>query len=77
MHLAAGLSVGFTGLAAGYAIGVVGDVVSQPVSVVVKVLKLMSTGSSIIYVTVQNFCGHGLDIDFRRGTGSVRVRLPF
>lgn len=29
MHLAAGLSVGFTGLAAGYAIGVVGDVVSQ------------------------------------------------
>ena len=28
MHLAAGLSVGLTGLAAGYAIGVVGDVVS-------------------------------------------------
>lgn len=28
MHLAAGLSVGCTGLAAGYAIGVVGDVVS-------------------------------------------------
>lgn len=29
MHLAAGLSVGLTGLAAGYAIGVVGDVVCQ------------------------------------------------
>lgn len=29
MHLAAGLSVGLTGLAAGYAIGIVGDVVSQ------------------------------------------------
>lgn len=29
MHLAAGLSVGLTGLAAGYAIGVVGDVVSR------------------------------------------------
>lgn len=29
MHLAAGLSVGLTGLAAGYAIGVVGDVVSS------------------------------------------------
>ena len=28
MHLAAGLSVGLTGLAAGYAIGVVGDAVS-------------------------------------------------
>lgn len=27
MHLAAGLSVGLTGLAAGYAIGVVGDMV--------------------------------------------------
>ena len=29
MHLAAGLSVGLTGLAAGYAIGVVGDAVSK------------------------------------------------
>ena len=28
MHLAAGLSVGLTGLAAGYTIGIVGDVVS-------------------------------------------------
>lgn len=28
MHLACGLSVGLTGLAAGYAIGVVGDMVS-------------------------------------------------
>ena len=28
MHLAAGLSVGLTGLAAGYAIGVVGDMVT-------------------------------------------------
>ena len=27
MHLAAGLSVGLTGMAAGYAIGVVGDMV--------------------------------------------------
>ena len=29
MHLAAGLSVGLTGLAAGYAIGIVGDVVGR------------------------------------------------
>ncbi len=28
MHLGAGLSVGLTGLAAGYAIGIVGDMVS-------------------------------------------------
>lgn len=34
MHLAAGLSVGFTGLAAGYAIGIVGDVVSQHLSAI-------------------------------------------
>lgn len=27
MHLGAGLSVGFTGLAAGYAIGIIGDAV--------------------------------------------------
>lgn len=30
LHLGAGLSVGLTGLAAGYAIGVVGDMVSPP-----------------------------------------------
>jgi len=30
MHLACGLSVGLTGLAAGYAIGVVGDTVRRP-----------------------------------------------
>lgn len=29
MHLAAGLSVGLTGLAAGYAIGIVGDMVGR------------------------------------------------
>lgn len=29
MHLACGLSVGLTGLAAGYAIGIVGDVVRK------------------------------------------------
>lgn len=32
MHLACGLSVGLTGLAAGYAIGVVGDMVSTDVT---------------------------------------------
>lgn len=32
MHLGAGLSVGLTGLAAGYAIGIVGDVVSLQAS---------------------------------------------
>ena len=30
MHLAAGLSVGLAGLAAGYTIGIVGDAVSFP-----------------------------------------------
>ena len=30
MHLGAGLSVGMSGLAAGYAIGIVGDMVSRP-----------------------------------------------
>ena len=39
MHLAAGLSVGCTGLAAGYAIGIVGDVVSRPVSAFVCMFR--------------------------------------
>lgn len=30
MHLAAGLSVGLTGIAAGYTIGIVGDAVRAP-----------------------------------------------
>ena len=41
MHLAAGLSVGFTGLAAGYAIGVVGDVVSSCFSAIACMYWLM------------------------------------
>jgi len=40
MHLAAGLSVGLTGLAAGYAIGIVGDVVRGPsCSMIMRVTK--------------------------------------
>ena len=36
MHLAAGLSVGLTGLAAGYAIGIVGDMVTYNICDLVK-----------------------------------------
>ena len=36
MHLAAGLSVGLTGLAAGYAIGVVGDMVGLPKNAMIE-----------------------------------------
>ena len=76
MHLAAGLSVGLTGLAAGYAIGVVGDAVS-------KILLQLSTsleangliGRSVIHVTIKNIRGHGTNIDFWRGVGSLRVRF--
>lgn len=76
MHLAAGLSVGFTGLAAGYAIGVVGDVVSQRFSATVCTSRsLRGIGSSVIYVTIKDIRGHGADIDFWRGTGSLRVRF--
>lgn len=39
MHLACGLSVGLTGLAAGYAIGIVGDMVRASFSISAKVTR--------------------------------------
>ncbi|MCJ1427947.1 v-type proton ATPase 16 kDa proteolipid subunit 2 [Sticta canariensis] len=61
LHLGAGLSVGLTGLAAGYAIGIVGDM----------------PGRTILYVAIENLRRHGIDTDFRRGVGTVRAsRVP-
>ena len=44
MHLGAGLSVGLTGLAAGYAIGIVGDAVSSLTSKVVYIILIEHKG---------------------------------
>lgn len=46
MHLACGLSVGLTGLAAGYAIGIVGDSVCDP-----KQWQMLST--LLMLLTIQ------------------------
>ena len=76
MHLAAGLSVGLTGLAAGYAIGVVGDAVSKILLQLSACLEAKGViGGSVIHVTVKNIRGHGTNIDFWRGVGSLWVRF--
>lgn len=36
MHLAAGMSVGLAGVAAGYTIGIVGDAVSNPGGLLIR-----------------------------------------
>ena len=77
MHLAAGLSVGLTGLAAGYTIGVVGDVVSAD-HLHVRAYRASgvntSEGRSIIHVTVAGIRGHGSDPYFWGGSGAIWVR---
>ena len=74
MHLAAGMSVGLTGVAAGYTIGVVGDAVrtclqrpSEPL-----VLTGMS-GCSGIHATIPSLCWNDFDLDFRRSPWSLWV----
>ena len=78
MHLAAGLSVGLTGLAAGYTIGLVGDVVSaHRLHTYVRTgLRALTAGEgrSVIYVTVAGIRGHGSDPYFRGGFGAIWVR---
>lgn len=75
MHLAAGLSVGLAGLAAGYAIGIVGDMVCGLSSYPgLPGLPLTShTGRSIIHAAVTDICGHGAHTNFCRSLGSLRV----
>lgn len=75
MHLAAGLSVGLTGLAAGYAIGVVGDMVNSRGICGICGRADSITGGKVIHAAVPNFCWHGSDLDFWRGAGVIRVCL--
>jgi hypothetical protein len=77
MHLACGLSVGLTGLAAGYAIGIVGDVVCVPRKSIDPSLQANRfSGRSFVYVTITDLCWNGLDFDFRRGFGTLWVLSP-
>jgi hypothetical protein len=75
MHLAAGLSVGLSGVAAGYTIGVVGDAVRIPILCALTSYTALITilGCSGIHATVTRLRRHDFDSYFRRSSGSLRV----
>ena len=77
LHLACGLSVGLTGLAAGYAIGEVGDTVrcTSTYSSDYGLANANATaGREGVYAAVEDIRRHGLDTDRRRGSRVIRVR---
>ena len=75
MHLACGLSVGLTGLAAGYAIGVVGDKVGDMMHELTArwILLTFWSGGAVIHAAIQDLRRDGAHLDLRRGFGSLRV----
>ena len=73
MHLACGLSVGLTGLAAGYAIGIVGDSVWLASLYGTRFDTDTCVGRSSIYATITYLCRNGAHFDFWRSTWSLRV----
>lgn len=75
MHMGAGLSVGLSGLAAGYAIGIVGDAVRAFETVTTRELLLTDTGRSRVHAPVEDLRWHGPDSHFRRSPGSLWVCL--
>lgn len=78
MHLACGLSVGLTGLAAGYAIGIVGDSVCGFLNdwkLKRDSVPTLHIGRSCIHAAIAHLRRHGPDLDFRRGPWSLRVRI--
>ena len=78
LRLGAGLSVGLTGLAAGYAIGIVGDVVGRDDRPLFQYTKTYdSAGSPFVHATITNFRRHGSDPYFRRSTGTLWVHASF
>ena len=58
MHMGAGLSVGLSGLAAGYAIGIVGDAVRARTRIASRQL-LTSTGCAFFHAPVEDLRRHG------------------
>lgn len=73
MHMAAGLSVGLSGLAAGYAIGIVGDAVRLDQQHSIQGQTLTCTGCAVVHAAIKALCWHGIDFDFRGGLGLIRV----
>ena len=77
LHLACGLSVGLTGLAAGYAIGKVGDTVGTSGTKLLedRYADSWRPGCEKLHATIANFCGNGVDTHLRRGPGTLRVSI--
>lgn len=77
MHLAAGMSVGLTGVAAGYTIGVVGDAVrtlyTQQRERTIEALTT-TLGCPSIHATVSGLRGDDSHLDFRRSSRALWVR---
>jgi V-type H+-transporting ATPase proteolipid subunit len=65
MHLAAGTSVGLTGVAAGYTIGIVGDAVRTACRVCGRRSSDCYLGCSSIHATISGLRGNDSDSDFR------------
>ena len=74
VHLGAGLACGSTGLAAGYAIGIVGDSVRLVPKFSAAVLNIAYIVRPSLRPRSQGICGDGSDPHLRRGIGLVRVR---
>lgn len=75
MHLAAGLSVGLSGVAAGYTIGIVGDAVWILSLGLLRCDTELTTvsGRPGLHATISGLRGHDSDSDFRRSSRSVWV----
>lgn len=74
VHLGAGLACGITGIAAGYAIGFVGDAVRPAQYTLTSFLRLILTGRTGLRARIQDVRDDGANSHIRRSVGSLWVR---
>jgi hypothetical protein len=77
VHLGAGLACGLTGMAAGYAVGYVGDAVRQPTSPLYCLTDQaphLNTVRSRICLRIENFRDYGPHPHLFRSTWTLWVR---
>jgi hypothetical protein len=73
VHLGAGLACGSTGMAAGYAIGIVGDSVRSCQNILV-LFSMAPVVRPCLCSRIQGICDYDSHPHLRRGSGLVRVR---